>query len=172
MLCSQQKSPWTERFSGDEASASLLSKTNLTVCRQTVRATAQADRIFSFTSRHFRNCVGTPIATVGEISGVIFLLFISLTFFPLYTGAHPLPLHVAKLLGLWMASVYFGYEPFRLYTVQEMRHLRICFSPPSHAVFLLNLWLAEGSFNMKKHTQSLAAYEKHWTPQWQRLLAP
>lgn len=172
MLCSQQKSPWTERFSGDEASASLLSKTNLTVCRQTVWATAQADRIFSFTSRHFRNCVGTPIATLGEISGVIFLLFISLTFFPLYTGAHPLPMHVAKLLGLWMASVYFGYEPFRLYTVQEMHHLRICFSPPSHAVFLLNLWLAEGSFNMKKHTQSLAAYEKHWTPQWQRLLAP
>lgn len=43
---------------------------NWQCCRQSVWATAQADRKFWFTSRHFRNCVGTHVAMLGEFSGV------------------------------------------------------------------------------------------------------
>lgn len=45
-------------------------KQNSQRCRQTVWATAWADRKFWFTGRHFRNCVGAHVAILGKFSGV------------------------------------------------------------------------------------------------------
>lgn len=135
-------------------------KQNSQHCKQTVWATAWADRKFWFTA---------------DISGTVWELVLpylgNFQVFPLIT--HDFSFAVCRGLPPPMGYLQVAGTLDKQHCVLVMKHsncmlskrctthLWHCFSP--FLLSLINFWEREGRFNKRKHAKALVAYGKHWT---------